>query len=165
MSVALQVLLLVVAIVVAVAGIGAALALRMSARQRGSRVRRRQAGATAAAAAPRAKPGQAVPPAPARTAAVHRHATPAAPGKSPAAPGAPLTPEQAHQAKLVALQALLALGDAQAERAAKSGHGHFADTQPADDYPSTQFADRNDAAQPVSLLNLDKLPPRRGLKT
>ena len=164
MSVALQVLLLVVAIVVAVAGIGAALALRMSARQQGSRVRRRPPGA-AAAVAPRARSGEGVPLAPARTAAVHRHTATAAPGKAPAVPSAPLTPEQAHQAKLVALKALLALGDAQAERAAKSGHGHFADTQPAEDYPSTQFADRNDPAQPVSLLNLDKLPQRRGLKT
>ena len=75
---------------------------------------------------------------------------------------AALTPEQAHQAKLAALQALLALGDAKAERAAESGQGQFADTQPADEeYPATQFVDRGDPAQPVSLLNLDKLPPRQ----
>ena len=86
----------------------------------------------------------------------------ASPAAASPAPAAPMTPEQAHQAKLAALQALLALGDAKAEREAESGHGQFADTQPAEDeYPATQFVDRSDPAQPVSLLNLDKLPPRR----
>ncbi|MBK9360934.1 MAG: hypothetical protein IPM99_07275 [Rubrivivax sp.] len=59
-------------------------------------------------------------------------------------PSAPLTPGQAHQAKLVALKALLALGDARADRAASRAIATSADTQPAEDYPSTQFADRND---------------------
>lgn len=160
MSVALQVLLLVVAIVVAVAGLGAALALRMSARQQARRGRRPQS----PAAAPKPKTGAVVPLASARAAAARRQAV--AEAAPPAAPATPLTPEQAHQAKLAALQAMLALGDAQAERAARSGKAHFADTQPADDYPSTEFVDRTDGTQPpLSLLNLDKLPARRRLKT
>jgi hypothetical protein len=163
MSVVLQVLLLVVAIVVAVAGIGAALALRLSSRQQAARLRRRPSGA-ASAVVPESRMGKVVPLASARAAA-QRQVQATEPAASPATPNPPLTPEPAHQAKLVALQALLALGDAQAERAAKSGRGHFADTQPAEDDPSTQFLDRLDPAQPVSLLNLDKLPARRGLKT
>jgi flagellar basal body-associated protein FliL len=164
MSVVLQVLLLVVAIVVAVAGIGVALALRLSSRQQAARLRRRPSGA-ASAVVPESRMGKVVPLASARAAAAQRQAQATEPAASPATPNPPLTPEPAHQAKLVALQALLALGDAQAERAAKSGRGHFADTQPAEDDPSTQFLDRLDPAQPVSLLNLDKLPARRGLKT
>jgi hypothetical protein len=157
MSVALQVLLLVVAIVVAVAGLGAALALRLSARQR---ARQRRSGAVKGGSAAKVRSAAVVSLAAAakERGGATRPQTPSV----PAAPAVPLTPEQAHQAKLAALQALLALGDAKAERAAESGHGQFADTQPADEeYPATQFVDRGDPAQPVSLLNLDQLPPRR----
>lgn len=146
MSVALQVLLLVVAIVVAVAGIGVALALRMSARQRNRRQRQRDGGKAASRGG---KAGPVIAMAQARAAA-------------PAAPAEPLTPEQAHKAKLAALQAMLALGDAKAERAAKSGKLQFADTEPVDDdYANTQFVDRGDGGKEISLLNLDRVPNRR----
>ena len=75
----------------------------------------------------------------------------------------PLNPEQARLAKLAALQAMLALGDAKAERAAKSGKVKFADTEPADEgYASTEFVDCADPpTMQISLLNLDKVPPKR----
>ncbi|MFT3817914.1 MAG: hypothetical protein QM750_09850 [Rubrivivax sp.] len=151
MSVALQVLLLVVAIVVAVAGLGVALALRLSSRQRLRQRQMHQHQAQKAAARGAVKPA-------ARAAA--RGAAPArSPAPAPAAvPAAPLDPEQAHKAKLAALQAMLALGDERAEREARSGKVQFADTQPMDDDAASPFAGRGDAAQEISLLNLDRVP-------
>lgn len=153
MSVALQVLLLVVAIVVAVAGLGVALALRLARRQsqavksgtvgaKASRTRRE------ARAAPAPTPGLSPAPAPAASSTVASMSRP---------PAEPLTPEQAHQAKLEALQAMLALGDAKAEALARGGKAQFADTQPTEDYPTTQFSDRDNPASQISLLALDKV--------
>ena len=120
-----------------------ALALRMSARQRSRRQRQRDGGKSASRGG---KAGPVIALAQARAAA-------------PAVPAEPLTPEQAHKAKLAALQAMLALGDAKAERAAKSGKMHFADTEPVDDdYANTQFVERADSSREISLLDLDRVP-------
>ena len=155
MSVALQVLLLVVAIVVAVAGIGVALALRMSAHQRGRRQRQRDGGKAGAKVARSSGKTAAAP-------VIALAQARAAAASAPAAPAEPMSPEQAHKAKLAALQAMLALGDAKAERAAKSGKMQFADTEPVDDdYANTQFVDRGDGGKEISLLNLDRVPNQR----
>ena len=154
MSVALQVMLLVVVIVLAVAGIGVALALRVPKRQPTRHASHKEA--TAHAAKHRAGSAPVIP-----LAAVRARAAAAdAPAKS--APVEALDPEQARLAKVAALQAMLALGDAQAERVAKSGKAQFADTEAADEgYAATQFAERDSPTTQISLLNLDKVPSKR----
>jgi hypothetical protein len=139
-----------------------ALALRLSGRQRAQPVRHRQHGL--AAGRPRGPSAAVIPLARVRAAAAAAGAAgvPAASGgAAPESAPVPLDPEQAHRAKLAALQALLALGDAKAEQAARSGGAQFADTEAVgdDDYAATQLFDRSEAPSgQASLLNLDKDP-------